>query len=751
MARRYNGKVHWHLKRYLGSFVFIVLLWLSIAVGATVGILFVYNSDLPQVDSLEETRPSLIAKVYSDNGQEIGSFAQERRILVKYEEIPPVVRNAIISVEDQNFYDHWGIDLFGIARASFRNLMNGRIVEGGSTLTQQLSKNLFLINGQSGVADKTMGRKIQEAMLSIQIERNYTKEQILTWYCNLGYMGHGQYGFAAAADFYFGKNLKDLTIEEAALLAALPRSPKNYSPIMNPGRAKARRDYAIDRMVAEKKITAVEGERAKKTEIVLAPKKRENELAPYFVEEIRQYLEKTYGTSAVQESGLQIYSTLNMDLQKAANAALRRGLREYDKRHGWRGIKRNLIAEGTKDLTRVSLPDWKFAILTDDVVEGVVLAVTKTSATVKIAGYEATVTPPDIAWTKAKTPDEILKPGDVGLFLVRSINAAEHKLAVSLEQKPEVQGALVAIDPATGDVKALIGGYDFEDSKFDRATQAMRQVGSVFKPFVYTAAVDRGLKPDDTIVDARTNFGGGYIPDNYDGQFKGTITIRKALAESRNIPAVKTLQSVGIPNLIPYLRKFGITSKIDPYLPTALGSADITLMEMTSAYTTFPNDGVRVAPRIIVKVTDYDGNEKRENENLVALKDVIPAQTARTMVDLLQEPVRQGTATKLQELKRPVAGKTGTTNDYTDAWFIGFTPSLTMGVWVGFDAKVSLGDKETGGKVALPIWFETMQQILKDRKVETFQPPDTPALSSLTEASGSSSELTPAIRGAQQQ
>ena len=742
--------MQWHLKRYLGSFVFIVLLWLSIAIGATVGVLFVYNSDLPEVDSLEDSRPSLIAEVYADDQVTvIGSFAQERRILVKWEEIPPVVKDAIISVEDQNFYDHWGIDLLGVTRASIRNLINGRIVEGGSTLTQQLSKNLFLINGQSGVADKTLGRKIQEAMLSIQIERNYTKEEILTRYCNLGYMGHGQYGFAAAADFYFDKSLMDLTIEEAALLAALPRSPKNYSPIMNPKRARARRDYAIDRMVAERKITASQGEEAKKIDIKLATRERQNELAPYFVEEIRQYLEKTYGTTAVQESGLRVYSTLNVKLQETANKALRKGLREYDKRHGWRGIKRNLLAEGTRDLKAVSLPDWKFPIRAEHIVEGVVLAVSKTNATIKIAEYEATLTAPDIAWTNAKSPQDILKPGDVALFLVRSLNAGEHKMAISLEQKPEIQGALVAIDSSTGDVKALIGGYDFEQSKFNRATQAMRQVGSVFKPFVYTAAVDKGLKPDDTIVDARTNFG-NYTPGNYDNQFKGPITVRKALAESRNVPAVKTLASVGIPNLIPYLKGFGITSKIDPYLPTALGSADITLFEMTSAYTTFPNDGVRVVPRMIVSVTDYDGNEKRENENLVTLKDVIHEQTARIMVDLLQEPVRMGTATKLQELKRPVAGKTGTTNDYTDAWFIGFTPSLTMGVWVGFDAKVSLGEKETGGKVALPIWLDTMQEFLKDQKIETFQPPDTPATSSVTGNSNTSAEVASAIKGAQQ-
>src|SRR5688572_7388010 len=746
MTWRYNSEVHWHLKRYLGSLVFLVLLSFSIAVGATVGILFVYNSDLPQVESLEDSRPSVIAVVYSDDNQVIGSFAQERRILVKYDDIPPVVRNAIISVEDQNFYDHWGIDLFGIARASLRNVMNGRIVEGGSTLTQQLSKNLFL------TPEKTLGRKVQEAMLAIQIERNYTKEQILEWYCNMAYMGHGQYGFAAAAEFYFGKNLRDLTIEEAALLSALPRSPKNYSPIQNPERAKARRNYAIDRMVAEKKITALEGEKAKKIPLILSPKQRQDELAPYFVEEIRQYLEKTYGTSVVQESGLQIYSTLNVSMQKAANVALRKGLRDYDKRHGWRGVTRNLVSEGVKDLSTASLPDWQFPIRAEDIVQGVVLAVTSENATIKIDKYQATLTPQDIAWTQATSPQEILKPGDVALFLVRSINAGENKLSVALEQKPAVQGALVAIEPSTGDVKALVGGYDFNDSKFNRARQAMRQTGSVFKPFVYTAAVDRGLKPDDTVVDSRTNFG-NYTPDNYDGEFKGTITIRRALAESRNVPAVKTLSNVGIDNLIPYLRRFGITSKIDRYLPTALGSAEITLMEMTSAYSTFPNDGVRVVPKLITKVTDYDGNDKTQEESGPTLRDVIPAQTARTMVDLLQEPVRHGTATKLQELKRPVAGKTGTTNDFSDAWFIGFTPSLAMGVWVGFDERVSLGDKETGGRVALPIWFDAMQEIYKNRKVETFQPPDTPVISGVSRSPAPSADVAsaaPAVKEIQQ-
>src|SRR5436190_105331 len=366
------------LKQYLGSLVFVFLLCLSIALGATAGVLFVYNSDLPQVNSLEDRHPSLITEVRSDDGQVIGSFALERRIIVTYDEIPDVVKNAITSVEDQNFFSHWGIDIYGIARAGLKDLMAGRWVEGGSTLTQQLSKNLFL------TPERNLRRKIQEAMLAIQIERRYSKPEILTMYCNLHFMGHGQYGFAAAADFYFGKQLKDLNIEEAAMLAAIPRSPPNYSPILHPDRALLRRNYAIDRMVAEKKITVAQGEEAKSHPIKLSEPQRRDELAPYFVEELRRYLEKKYGTFAVHESGLKVYSTLNVDMQKAANAAVRAGLREYDKRHGWRGPEKNLLKEDVQDLESYELKDWKFAIRTNDIVPGIVLELNKGIATVKI-------------------------------------------------------------------------------------------------------------------------------------------------------------------------------------------------------------------------------------------------------------------------------------------------------------------------------------------------------------------------------
>jgi len=706
-------------RKYLGSFIFVVLLSLSMALGASAGVLFVYTSDLPQVTGLDDLRSPVITKVFADDESTvIGSFAQEHRIVLRYDQIPPLMEAAIIAVEDQNFRQHWGIDFLGIARASLKNMMAGRVVGGGSTLTQQLSKNLFLL--KSGTAERSLRRKIQEAMLSIQIERNYTKDEILTMYCNEIFLGGGQYGFAAAAEYYFDKNLKDVNIQEAALLAALPRSPTNYSPVLNYDRAKLRRNYAIDRMVAEGKITVAEGEQAKMTEIQLAPKKRPDELAPYFVEEIRQYLDKTYGRSKYLEGGLKVYSTLNVGMQNFSNAAVRHGLRDYDKRHGWRGVERNLATEGVLNFDSYELPDWKLPIRPNDTVPGIVLSTAPGSATVRIGTYEAILSPGDVAWTGAgASPEKLLKPGDIALFQVRTTNPKQKKIEVMLDQIPEVQGALLSVIPQTGEIKALVGGYDFDESKFDRATQAYRQTGSVFKPFVYAAAMDRGvIDLEGTIVDSPASWG-SYSPGNYDGKYEGKISIRRAMADSRNIPAVKILSMLGVTNLIPYVRAFGLTSRMDPYLPLALGAADVTLVEMTSAYSTLPNDGVRVVPRYIRRITDYDGNVLEEN--LPELKDVLPLETARKMTELMQEPIKEGTGSKALELKRPLGGKTGTTNDFTDAWFIGFTPSLATGVWVGFDEKVTLGDKETGARAALPIWMEMMGQVLKDKPIEQFQ------------------------------
>jgi penicillin-binding protein 1A len=700
------------LAKYFGSVLFAVLLVSSIVLGAAAGVVFVYSSDLPEVQRLEDYRPNVVTEVYDDDGRIIDTFALERRIIVEPSQIPEVLEAAIVSVEDQNFYRHWGLDFTGISRAAIKNVLAGSIVEGGSTITQQLAENLFL----SHAPDWSV--KLQEVLLSIQIERYYSKGEILALYVNQIYLGHGMYGFAAASEYFFGKTMDPLTVEEAALLAALPRSPTNYSPINNPERALARRNYVIDRMVAEDRISVEEGETAKQRPILLNTPERTDRLAPHFIEQIRRYLENTYGTYAVHEGGLRVYTTLNSAMQRAAQAAVRQGLRDYDKRHGWRGPVTNLIRDGVEDLETHRLSGWSETIQAGRLLPGIVIESADQSATVRIGNFRGVIVPDDIAWTGRSSIREVLAPGDVATFLVESVDAAAATVDLALDQVPRVEGALVAIDHATGEVKAMVGGYDFKTSQFNRAVQAERQSGSGFKPLLYTAAIEEGMRPESMINDVRVNFN-GYSPSNYDNAFRGPITLRRALADSRNVPAVQVLNRIGFDRLIPLIDRFGITATIERYLPIALGATDITLIEMTSAYSTFPNGGVRIDPRLINRVTDYDGDVLEEN--FPQPYDVIDTETASVMVDLLQEVVRSGTATRAQSLNRPAGGKTGTTNDYTDAWFLGFTADLTAGVWIGFDEKVNLGTGETGGRAALPIWISFMEEAHKDLPVVDFE------------------------------
>jgi penicillin-binding protein 1A len=697
--------------------LFSLLLLLSVAIGAVVGLFIVYRSDLPEVQTLEDYRPNVITELYSDEGQVIGSFALQRRIVVSYDQIPQIVRDAIISAEDRRFERHWGLDYYGLARAVLRSLLSGKRIQGTSTITQQLSRICFLSS------ERSFKRKFQELLFTLQIERFYTKPQILALYCNQVYLGHGTYGFEAAAQYYFSKTMRDLKVEEAALLAGLPAIAHLYSPIERPDRAKVRRDYVIDRMVKEKRLSPPTGEAAKQTDLDLKVSTRQNALAPYFTEEIRRYLEKKYGTEAVHEKGLRVYTTLNVQMQEAANHAIQQGLESYDRRHGWRGIKVNILKDRLGSLDSYEHKDWRNPPLPGARMTGLVMSVSAKAAHIKLGEYEAVMNEQSIAWTGKKSPMGLLTAGDLILCKVLSIDTLKMQAKVELDQKPAVQAALVAIEPSSGEIKALVGGSDFELSKFNRATQAFRQTGSAFKPFVYTMALDQGLSPNDTISDTPISFPGSqglWAPQNYDHKFEGTITLRRALAQSRNIPAVKLMDRFGVDTGISYVRRFGVTSpNLAPYLPLALGSAEITLLEMTSAYSVFPNGGVRILPRYLRQVADYLGEIKEEN--LLDVREVIPQQTARAMVEMLRGVVESGTARQARALKRPLAGKTGTTNDYTDAWFIGFTPSLACGVWVGYDQKKSLGKGETGARAALPVWVEFMQQVLKDKPVEDFQ------------------------------
>jgi penicillin-binding protein 1A len=702
-------------RRLVGRVLFGLLVLISILVGSTAGLLLVYTTDLPQVDALEAYRPSSITELYDDHERVIGSFALQRRVVATYDDFPPVLRDALISIEDKDFYRHSGVNFWRIVGAAYRDITSGGRLQGASTLTMQLARNLFLS------PDRSFHRKVQETMLAIQIERRFTKPQIFTLYANQISLGHGAFGFEAASEFYFSKPAKKLTLEEAALLAGLPKGPTVYSPINHPDRAQKRRNLVINAMLEDGKITAAQAADARSSPLVLHLAHDPNSLAPYFVEEIRRYLEGKYGADQVHEGGLKVYTSLDVDLQRAANQAVLDGLAAYERRHGWKGHLPNVVAAGTA-LDKYFSPDWDDEPEVNGYVHALVTSAGTGIATLKFGRYTTALGQADVAWTQHKLVD-ILKTGDLCYVKILSLGT-NGAARISLEQDSGAQGALLAIDNATGGIKAMVGGRDFNESKFDRATQALRQVGSSFKPYVYTAVIDQGASPEDTILDEPISFetpSGPYSPHNYDEKFEGIITLRRALAQSRNIPALKLANKVGIKSVIDYAGRFGVTAKLPPYLPVALGAAEITLMEQTSAYSVFPNDGVRVIPRYITRVTDYEGRVLEED--FPDVKDVISERTARIMTSMLREVVLHGTGIAASRLPFPVAGKTGTTNDFTDAWFMGFSPTMTCGVWVGYDEKKSLGAKETGAHAALPIWMNFMTSAMAGKDAGDFQPP----------------------------
>src|SRR6267142_1720876 len=682
------------------------LILCAVALGAGCGLLFVYASDLPEIRALETYRPDVVTEVYADDGQLAGSFALQRRILMTYEQCPKILYNAVTAIEDQHFEEHWGIDFPRMASAAFHNLVKRRITGGASTITMQLAGNLFLDR-----SDRSFRRKMQEILLALQIERRYTKPQIFTMYANQVYLAHGNYGFAAASQFYFGKPVTDLKLQEAALLAGMVNGPK-FSPLSNPEAALNRRNLVLRRMDEEGKITPAEEVATRKSPLGLHIQYPRNDLAPYFFEDIRKYLEATYGTEAVHERGLRVYTTLNLNMQRAANQSLRDGLHAYERRHGWKGNLPNVVRDNLGTLESYEDDDWRRPIEKGSYVTGLVMAVDDKNAVIKIGPYRAILSPGEFGWTGRKKPAELLRIGDLAQFSIRELRDTTAR--IQLEQQTSPQGAMLAIENSTGEIKAMVGGYSFEDSKFNRATQAVRQVGSSFKVYVYADALEKGSTPFDTIVDLPfTTMSGGqaYSPRNYDEKFEGTITLRRALAGSRNVPAVKLAEKVGISTVVDMTKRFGITTPLPPYLPLALGAADMKLVEHVSAFTVFPNDGIRIDPHMIRRVTSYDGALLEEAHPEV--HDVLSPDVARTMTAMLEEVIQFGTGVQAKALGRPAAGKTGTTQDYTDAWFVGYTPQITAGVWVGFDDKqISLGKKETGARAALPIWLEFMQKAM---------------------------------------
>ncbi len=711
-------------------FLLIVLPLLTALTGA--GIYLYFGRDLPDFRAVTEYSPETVTRVYARGGELIDEFYVERRILVPLSRIPPHVVKAFLAAEDARFFEHKGVDFISILRAIITDIRAGRIVQGGSTITQQVVKTLFL------TPERTLSRKIKEAILAFRIERNLTKDEILYLYLNQIYLGHGAYGVQAAAETYFGKDVSELSLAEAALLAGLPKAPNRYSPYNNPEGARKRLRYVIERMVEEGFISKEEARQALSERIKIRPKKAKTlGIAPYFSEYVRRYIEEKYGYDALYRGGLKVYTTLDVDLQDYARKAISRGLRNYDKRHGYRGPLKHLKEGEIKEFleeSRKALAGAEPAKGT--IYKGVVLGKDGKGKyyVVQVGPYRGKLPYRDMEWAtldgkgKRRNVAEVLKRGDV--VEVRVERAGDEGVLFSLEQEPEAQAALVAIDPLSGEVRAMVGGYDFRKSQFNRAIQARRQPGSAFKPIIYAAAMDKGYTPASIFVDSpviyETSTGDGervlWKPENFGKEFYGPITLREALAKSRNLVTIKLLNAIGVDYVIGYARKLGIRSSLNRDLSLALGSSGLSLLELTSAYSVFAARGIRYKPIFIRRIVDKDGRVLEEN--LPEGKEVISPETAYIMTSLLEGVIKKGTGWRARALGRPAAGKTGTTDEYRDAWFIGYTPDIVAGVWVGFDDYHTLGELETGSRAALPIWLYFMKAAHRGRPVKDFPVPE---------------------------
>jgi penicillin-binding protein 1A len=694
------------------------LFMIAAMLGILSGVLFAYAGDLPQVSALDDYTPSTITRVYAANGQVVGEFATQRRVVVGYDDINPVLRQAIIATEDAEFDRHFGVNIWRIAVAALTDIVERRRAQGASTLTQQLARNL---KEQFGLTnEKSFERKLKEMMLAVQIEKRYTKREIFTIYCNQMYLGHGAYGIEAASRLYFNKSNKQLSLEEAALIAGIFQTPERQSPFVDPKRATQRRNVVLQRMADARYITQAQAAAARQKPIVTRGQPTQAPgIAPFFVEEVRKHLEHQYGAKVLYENGLAVRTTLDARLQEIANRAIEHGLRRLDKRHGYRKQKRNIVAEG-HSIEGFKDDRWTRPMAVGDVVPAVVVTAPKTGpARVRIGRYHADLAREGYAWTRQTSAADLLKPGDLIEVALTKLDEVSVTATATLEQTPVVEGALVAIDNRTGQIKAMVGGWNFSRSKFNRAVQAYRQLGSTFKPILYTTAIDRGFTPASILIDEPVSFSSGngqlYSPHNYDHKFEGAITLRRAIEESRNIPAIKMMDTLGPKNVIAMAKKFGFEEEFPPYLPIALGAGDGTLLEVTSAYSVFPNQGVRMKPFLVQNVQDRDGNLLEENR--AEPVDTIRADTAFVMTNLLRGVVVRGTAAAAAKLASewPLAGKTGTVDDNTDAWFVGFDPDITVGVWVGNDEKKSLGGQEQGAVAALPIWMEFMSAYIAGR------------------------------------
>lgn len=703
------------IPRLLRGFGIVVLFLATAVAGTAGGVLFAFAGDLPEIEALDDYTPGVITRVIGRDGSIVGEFASERRQIIGYDDIPLVLRQAIMAAEDQDFETHGGIHPLLMAWAAVNDVVSTRRTPGRSTITQQLARQLF---PESLGFERAWIRKIREALVAIQIEKRYTKEEIFTMYCNKVAWGYRTYGVEAASQLYFGKSARDLTLEEAATLAGMLPAPQRLNPYSNMEAALRRRAYTLDRMAEEGYITREEAEAAKARPIVTRGEPTPPpSLSRYFLDGIRTHLEQRYGAQAVDEGGLTVRTGLDPLLQTAANEALDAGLRRLDKLRGFRRPDRNLLDEEL-DPETWRHPRWPRELSTGVILPAVVLGVEQGDISIRIGAATGTIGTAGYRWTRRRAAD-LVRRGDIIEARILEIDEETGRFTAELEQPPEIQGAVVALENRTGQILAMVGGSDFSRSQFNRAVQAQRQVGSLFKPFVYAAAIDRGYTAESIIDDSPASFFAGlnqppYQPRNYDHEYRGPITLRQALAQSRNVPAVRLMEALGPSQVIGYARRMGIQSPLPEYLSVAIGAAEANLLEITSAYSAFPNQGVRMEPLWLLEVLDRDGTvlEQHRPQAHVALR----ADTAYIMTSMLQSVVQNGTAVSAASLRWPLGGKTGTTDDYTDAWFIGFDPEITVGVWVGYDQKRTIGQGQTGTTAALPIWREIMAKWIEARR-----------------------------------
>jgi len=779
-ARPRKLKTRSGLKLFLGALAGCTTVLLL----AFMGYFFYLLGALPKVDRLADYRPPILSQVFDVDGTLVGEFYLERRTVVAVDKIPKRLIQAFVSAEDSNFYQHKGIDYLGIVRAAFKNIASMRKKEGASTITQQVAKSMLL------TPEKKYSRKIKEAILAKRMEERLSKDEILYIYLNQIYMGAGAYGVQLASETYFGKEVDKLNLAEMAMLAGLPKAPNSYSPIKHMDRAKERQGYVLERMVKEGYITRVEADHAKATPIIIQPLKKVNaDQSAYFLETVRIQLEEKYGEERLYKDGLRIYTTMNAEMQRGAYDSVVNGLKSVDKRQGFRGAARYLQEHEVEPFCR-KVEDGidELSLKQGAIYQGVVTALNPATheITVRVGDRTGTLPRKQMEWAgKVELKNGYGKPsakraialGAVLELQVKTPDVNRAGAVFALDQVPEAQAALIAIDPMTGGVRAMVGGYDFKKSQFNRAMQARRNPGSAFKPVIYAAALDNGMTTADVIDDSQVEYESGkeksWKPKNYDNVYRGPVTMRAALTDSINVVSVKILEQIGVSAAIDYAKRLGFASPLEHNLTLALGSSSVTPMELTSAYAVFASGGYRTTPYFVTRVLDREGNVLEEveepkipvlgnistaaiaqgpdvageSEGMEAGEEggyarpvqpelpvymgeygggavpVIPRETAFIMTNLMQSVVSSGTGGRARALGRPVAGKTGTTNGMKDAWFVGYVPQLVAGVWVGYDQERSLGAGGSGGQAAAPIWTEFMQRAMAGLPVREFPAP----------------------------